>query len=334
MQSNVRLSATFLASSFALLALVATSQGQQPLPTAGTPQIPDANPGGFGPITGVPGQPPVGPHPQAAQAFVGPPFQLSPVEQQYVDQILQEWEDRGADVKTFDCEFERWEYDPVFGPGTEEPAIKSHGRLTYSKPDKGSFKIERIFRYQKSAEGQPPSYALQEHEIGEHWVCDGKAIYSYKHEKKQLVEQRLPPEMRGKEIVKGPLPFLFGAKAEELKSRYWIRTKQSNASTIWIEAYPRRQEDAANYHHVEVMLARKTMLPEGIQVHMPNGNSRAVYIFQTPTVNGTMDQLFGGLFSSPRTPIGWRKVVMEAPQTVNPGAPGPQAAAPAGTKLQ
>ena len=271
--------------------------------------------------------------PQAPQAFAGPPFQLSPVEQQYVDQILQEWEDRGADVKTFDCQFERWEYDPVFGPGNEEPAIKSTGRLTYSKPDKGSFKIEKISRYKKGPEGQPATYEPQEHEIGEHWVCDGKAIYEYKHDKKQLVVQQLPPDMRGTDIVNGPLPFLFGAEAEKLKARYWIRVKQSDPSTIWIEAYPRHQADAANYHRVEVMLERVSMLPNGIQVHMPNGNSRAVYIFKTPTVNGTLNQLFGGLFSSPRTPIGWRKVVMEAPQQT-PGAPGPQAAAPQGTTLQ
>ncbi len=267
------------------------------------------------------------------QMPMGPPFQLSPVEQQFVDQILQEWENRGAEVKTFDCQFERWEYDPVFGPGTEDPAIKSHGRLTYSKPDKGSFKIEKIFRYKKKGENQPADYELQEHEIGEHWVCDGKAVYEYKHDKKQLVVQKLPPDMRGTDIVNGPLPFLFGAEAKKLKARYWMRTKQSDAATILLEAFPRKQVDAANYHHVEVILDRKTMLPQGIQVHMPNGKSRAVYIFQMPTVNGTLDQLFGGLFSSPRTPFGWRKVVVEAPQP-GPAAPGPQAAAPQGTLLQ
>lgn len=256
------------------------------------------------------------------QPPVGAPFQLSDVEQQFVDEILKQWENQSATVKTFDCKFERWEYDPVFGPA-DDPLIKSKGRLTYSKPDKGSFKIDEIYRHTQPDENQPAEYVLQEHEVGEHWVCDGKAVYEYKHEKRQLVEQPLPPEMRGKSIVDGPLPFLFGAEAEKLKSRYWIRTKQSDDATIWLEAYPRTQDDAANYHHVEVMLDRKSMLPSAIQVHMPNGRSRAVYMFQDPKVNDTLNQLFGALFSSPRTPLGWTRVVQEVPPQ-----PGPQAANP------
>ena len=266
------------------------------------------------------------PHAAAApQGPVGAPFQLSPVEQQFVDQILQQWENQSATVKTFDCKFERWEYDPVFGPGDETPMIKSKGQLTYSKPDQGSFKIDEIFRYIQKDQSQPGDYVLQEHEVGEHWVCDGKAVYEYKHDKKQLVVQPLPDDMRGKSIVDGPLPFLFGAEADKLKARYWIRTKQSDDATIWLEAYPRTQADAANYHHVEVMLDRKTMMPSAIQVHMPNGRSHAVYMFQEPKVNGTINQLFGALFSSPRTPLGWTRVVQETPPETQPG---PQASNP------
>ena len=255
----------------------------------------------------------------APQAPVGAPFQLSPVEQQFVDQILQQWENQGAQVKTFDCKFERWEYDPVFGPG-DTPMIKSKGQLTYSKPDKGSFKIDEISRYVQKDPSQPGEYVLQEHEVGEHWVCDGKAVYEYKHDKKQLVVQALPTELRGTAIVDGPLPFLFGAEADKLKARYWIRTKQSDDATIWLEAYPRSQADAANYHHVEVMLDRKTMMPNAIQVHMPNGRSRAVYMFQDPKVNGTLNQLFGAMFSSPRTPLGWTRVVQQTPEDTPPGS--------------
>ena len=261
--------------------------------------------------------------PQAPR--VGPPFQLSPVEQQFVDQILQMWENESAKIKTFDCRFERWEYDPVFGPGNNIPAIKSIGQLTYAKPDKGSFKINEIRRWTQPDKSKPGDHVLQEHEVGEHWVCDGKAIFEYKHEKKHLVVQPLPPVMRGTAIVDGPLPFLFGAEAAKLKQRYWIRSKQGNAATIWLEAYPRSQADAANYHHVEVMLQRKTMMPTAIQMHMPNGHSRAVYMFQNPTVNGRMNQLFGAIFSAPRTPLGWKRVVQEIP------ASGPQAATPSDT---
>ena len=263
------------------------------------------------------------------QALVAPPFEISDVEQQFVDQILQMWETESAKINTYNSRFERWEYDPIFGPGNDIPAIKSVGQLTYSKPDKGSFKIEEVRRFKPQQAGAAPlpeDWELQKEEVGEHWVCDGKAVYEYKHDKKQLVVQPLPPNLQGKSIVDGPLPFLFGAEAEKLKRRYWIRSKQSDPETIWLEAYPRTQADAANYHHVEVMLLRKTMQPKAIQVHMPNNKSRAVYMFDQPAINGKLDAIFGSLFDAPRTPWGWKRVVQELPagSQATPQAANPQ----------
>ncbi len=267
--------------------------------------------------------------PTGQQVAIGPPFQLNEVEKQFVNQVLTMWENESDKIATYNCQFDRLEYDPVFGPGDDTPLIISHGQLTYAKPDKGSFKIEEIERWVQKDKQQPGEHVLQKNEVGEHWVCDGKAVYEYNHKNRQLVVQPLPPELRGKSIADGPLPFLFGAEAGKMKQRYWIRSQQSDAATIRLEAYPRRQVDAANYHHVEVMLDRKTMLPAAIQVHMPNNRNRAVYIFKDPTINGKMDKLFGGFFQSPRTPLGWTKVVQPQPGD----NAGPQAALP-GTSRQ
>ncbi len=272
------------------------------------------------------GQSPVAP---AQRGLIGPPFQITPVEQQFVDQILQMWENESSKIETFNSRFELWEYDLVFGAGAEIPAIKSVGQLTYSKPDKGSFEIKEIRRYEPKDANTPPQpvdWILKEKEVGAHWVCDGKAVFEYKHEKKQLVVQPLPPDLQGKAIVNGPLPFLFGAKADELKRRYWIRSKQGNPATIWLEAYPRTQADAANYHHVEIMLDRKTMQPQAIKVHSPNNQSHSVYMFDKPTINGKLNALFGGLFNAPRTPFGWTRVVQDVPAgpQANPQAANPQ----------
>ena len=314
---------SFCCSTFAQT--TATAQPQQPV--APITQASAAVGAPLAQVASLPqqaGQAPVAP---AQRGLIGPPFQITPVEQQFVDQILQMWENESSKIQTFNSRFERWEYDPVFGPGTEIPSIKSVGQLTYSKPDKGSFKIEEVRRYKPAdaqAAPQPADWVLQKEELGEHWVCDGKAIFEYKHDKKQLVVQPLPPNMQGKSIVDGPLPFLFGAEAEKLKRRYWIRSKQGDETSIWLEAYPRTQADAANYHHVEIMLDRKSMQPKAIQVHMPNNKSRAVYMFDKPTINGKLNALFGGLFSAPRTPLGWTRVVQDAPA----GSPNPQAAKP------
>ncbi|QDS97621.1 TIGR03009 domain-containing protein [Adhaeretor mobilis] len=294
-----------------------TSRNQRSQPTGqlGQPIAPGSQ---------LPGSQPQATQPPAAsQGLPGrprtpaPPFQLNDVEHQFVRQILEMWENRSNDVKTFNSDFERLDYNLAFGQA-DRPMTRSTGQLSYSKPDKGSFKIKEIKRWapkdpQNSAKDAPGDWVVQKNEIGEHWVCDGKAIYEYFQPKKQLRVQPIPPEMRGESIVNGPLPFLFGAKADDLEKRYWIRAKESDPETIWLEAHPRWQADAANYRMVDIMLDRKSMLPKALQVHEPNGQSRSVYMFNDPTVNGTLDSLFGNLFSAPRTPLGWKRVVEHAP---------------------
>ena len=286
---------------------------------------PSAGPNGGAPVAGAPagavqGLPP------------GPPFQLSEIEKGEVFRILQMWEESSAKVSTFNSEFERWEYDAVFGPGGDTPLIKAKGTLSFSKPDKGSFKIDSISRWtkadpQNSEVKAPGDWIPKPDEIGEHWVCDGKAVYEYNHRDKQLVVVGIPEEMRGTKIVDGPLPFLFGAEAQKLMERYWIRSRQSDPSMIWLEAHPRWQSDAANYDMVDVMLDRKTMQPTAIQVTLPGKQQRHVYQFTSPSVNETnLGSWFPSLFTAPRTPLGWTRVMADqaaAPQAANPNPQAP-----------
>jgi TIGR03009 family protein len=299
-----------------------TPPGIQPLPMSG--------PGAPGTAqAGVALQPPV--PPQANVGPVAPPFQLSDIEKQQVYTTLKMWEQTSQQVENFNAEFTRLEYDAVFGPGRDKHMIESTGTLSFSKPDKGSFKIDAIKRWTKknaqdTSAAAPGEYLLQKDEVGEHWVCDGKAIYEYNHRDKQLVVTRIPETMRGQNISDGPLPFLFGAQADKLDERYWIRTKESDPSQIWLEAYPKWQADAANYDSVDVMLDRKTMQPKALQVRLPGGQQWHVYVFdaeKTRTNEKNLGAWFTGLFSAPRTPFGWTKVNAEtiAPQAANsPGS--------------
>ena len=86
-----------------------------------------------------------------------------------------------------------------------------------------------------------------------------------------------------------------------MKQRYWMRifTRPDAKDEIWIEAWPRWQQDAANFHHVQVILDAKTMLPKAIRLYEPNPNIHKVYDFGTTTkVNGTLDQI-KGFFARP-----------------------------------
>ena len=248
------------------------------------------------------------------------PFQLSPVEQQYLDQVLQLWEVESGKINTFSCNFTRLVYDPVFGPGADLHKNEEDGTLSYHKPDKGSFEIKKV----RAWDAKEQRHVEQPDAIGEHWVCDGKAYYEYKTEQKMLVVRQIPAEMQGQNIVDGPLPFLFGAEADKLKARYWMRIDpRSPENQIRLVAMPKRQSDAANYRMVEVLLDRTRMLPVAMQVHPP-GQGRVVYTFDVgqAEVNNRVTQIWNQLFQSPRTPFGWKRVVEPLPtaQAQQPGA--------------
>jgi TIGR03009 family protein len=166
--------------------------------------------------------------------------------------------------------------------------------------------------------------------VGEHWVCNGASIYEFRHVEKQLRETKLPPEMQGKAISDGPLPFVFGAKAETLKKRYWMRivTPPSVQGQIWLEARPRFQADAANFSKVELMLQTANLMPAAIQIFKPGGQDRDVYQFDPATniFDRGLDLIRD--FSKPATPFGYRYVLEDLQGQQPPGPATPPGASP------
>lgn len=253
------------------------------------------------------------------------PFALNKVQQAYLDQVLKAWETESDKVKTFSCKFTKHVYNN-FSPAPNIAFQKQQGEISYQNPDKGSFKINQTLQWQ--AAPQPPSqnaaalrqapqgeYQEMSEVVGEHWVCDGKKVYEYRPQAKQLAITPIPEEMQGEQIVNGPLPFLFGAKAEDLKKRYWMRIHPNpDQNVIHLVALPKTRADAANYRAVELMLDRKRLLPTAMQVHPPaiagESSARDVYQFDmaSVSVNSRVDRLWNMLFQAPRKPLGWTVV--------------------------
>ncbi len=267
-----------------------------------------------------PGQQPLG-RPQAEN--VGVQIQcpwelpLTAQHEKYRDEVLKYWEYRSgeANLTTFRCRFIRWEYDPVFGPPDPNIAkTESSGELQYAAPDKGLFKVNEIRHYTPPREpGAQPTYAVRQGDLGEHWVTDGVSIFQFEHRKQQLIETKLPPEMQGKGIVDGPLPFMFGANAEKLKQRYWIRviTPEQASEEYWLQVAPKFQEDYAQFRTAEIILAEKDFLPKAVQLH--HARSRTVFELTERHINerNLLDaiNLFKREFHEPALPRGWQKVV-------------------------
>lgn len=274
--------------------------------------------------------------PQPQQPPVAQPpagFQLNALEQAQLDQLLGAWQASSAKIITFKCSFERWEYDIAFGPSNNTPLNKNKGELSYHRPDRGSFQITEIntFKEQPVPPGTPRqgNWVLQKDAIGDHWVCDGKSVYQYRPDVKQLVEHPIPPQLQGQAIVDGPVPFLFGAEAAKLKERYWMKIDQQqgqNPAQIWLIALPKFQAQAADFREVDLILDKNKLLPRYMQVWKPNG-SHDMYVFDidTASTNSPLDRI-QGMFQRPGVPFGWKRVVENAPlqQAAQPAPPPAQ----------
>ncbi|ASV76101.1 hypothetical protein THTE_3499 [Thermogutta terrifontis] len=278
-----------LGSAITLLTLLGLNDasGQVPAGGAGQSAIPPRGNEGYVPPAAA--QAPAVPNPsqpitpndaQSTNALLPPPFTLTPYEQEQLDRVLRAWEERSSRIKTFECEFTRWEFDPVWGPPNQPKRI-TRGRILYSAPDKGLFRVDEEVVENR---WQPAAHP-------ERWVCDGRAVYEYRFETKQIVETPLPPELQGKAITEGPLPFLFGAEAESLKRRYYMRiiTPQNVKDEIWLEAFPRYQREAANFQRAQLILKLPALDIYALQLYhpsaQPNTQSRTVFQFDRIKVN-------------------------------------------------
>lgn len=202
---------------------------------------------------------------------------LDPTQQKFVDQVLDVWEKRTAQVEKYICQFKRWEYDPTMA--NPDFFSRASGELRFMAPDKASFVINKL---ETLAEREPPVYKEDpRNPHGEWWICDGEWIYVRNRNNKTELRYQLPPQMQGDGIPNSPLPFLFGVKAAELKARYWIRDVSANApagnESVVLEAWPKRANDAGNYSRVQIYLDRADILPSALVVFLPNWTPQAQF---------------------------------------------------------
>ena len=291
---------------------------QQPAPQQPAPQQPAP-------------QQPAPQQPAPRNAAVAPPqpqqpVVLSPEQQAALDQLLAAWESRNAAVRTWSCTFHKWEYNawsPADANGERLAFAESTGELKYAAPDKGLFRVKETKQWIPEAR----RYEVRGGDTGEHWVCNGESVYEFRHSERQLRETKLPPEMRGKAISDGPLPFVFGAKADTLRKRYWMRivTPPDVRDQIWLESLPRFQADAANFSKVELILQARDLMPFAIQIYKPGGQDRDVFQFdpRTNLIDKGLDLIRD--FAKPMTPFGYKYVL----EDLTAQAAGPPAGAPA-----
>ena len=73
-----------------------------------------------------------------------PGFPLDAQQQARVDQILKYWEHHTSKIKTYECKFERQNFDFVFG-SKETPKSIDYGTIRYKAPDKGLMRVDEVY---------------------------------------------------------------------------------------------------------------------------------------------------------------------------------------------
>jgi TIGR03009 family protein len=264
-------------------------------------------------------------------------FPLPVEHEKYLDSILKYWEWQAAQVQRFKCKFDRWEYDPVMLPAHPGVAATiSQGNIQYQSPDKGKYEVVAQWDVKVQQQGNTtvpvldangkPQYEARREVMGNHWVCDGQSIFEFDRRNKQIVKRPLPPNMQGKQIADGPLPFLFGAKAHTLKERYWIRAlPPQKEGYFYLEAIPKRREDAADFTKIHVMFDDQEYLLRML-VLFDRAGGRESYDFKEHEKNWNLlpEKInpWHQNFYAPKPDIGWKMV--EEPFQAGP-AMGPPA---------
>lgn len=270
---------------------------------------------------------------QPATAPAGQPFPpLSAAAQAQLQQMLQNWEHHSKSVKTLDCKFTRWHFDMFAAPAGVH-ATRADGVIKYAAPDKGLFRVDRLVFFTGMLKDKP-QYKQQPGQFGEHWVCNGTQLIEFDRSKQECRIQDLPKEMQGQKIFNSPLPFVFNLEAQQIQQRYWVRQAQApKPGMILVEAWPKRQEDRAQYKFVQIALDAETYLPQALLMYAPNFDQKTApkwdhYEFSEVKRNaiGAGFQKFLGNFIPEKPPSNWK--ILRDKFTAHMDAPPQQAAAP------
>ena len=241
------------------------------------------------------------------------PFELDETEQERLDAIVQKWEARSLPIRSFSCEFTRWQYDCF--SGANEPRIVQ-GVIKYQWPNKACYYTDETSR--------------------ERWERNGEAVYEFNYSRKVIYERRLSADAHEREIESWPLPFLYRVRVDDLKRDYWIRIspEKCRKGEIRLEFHPRRQPDGfwvalalalddiesgrtpVRFQRLDVLLNEQTMAPVGLRIEQSNGGHTSLAFSKIETNSETRDASLPRILCefSPRLAPGWKKIVQPASQ--------------------
>ena len=213
---------------------------------------------------------------------------------QELREVLEQWYQSSQKIEKLHGEHCRFVYDYVFN--VEKHAV---GKFYYEAPSRGRIdlapkKISRDKNVKRHPETRETAEFSVRPESAERWICDGEQILVIDETQKTVEQFEIPQASRGRNIMDGPLPFLFGMPPEKAVSRYQLRLENLSRQHFDLLAVPRWKQDAANYKWARIRIERQTMLPMAVQMLDPAGTRETVYTFPQIEKNPRPNLLTGG----------------------------------------
>ncbi len=215
--------------------------------------------------------------------------------------LLDEWERKTAGIDTLHGTFRRYKYDYVFM--VEKRAI---GQYWFGSPDKARMDFQPdpdVVKEVEKAGGKKLQHTLENGKVFtieademKSWICTGKDILEIHHPPRQYNRMEIPKQYQGQRITDGPMPFLFGMKADSVAKRYKLAFGERHnkpPGQIHIIAYPLVPDLRREFRKAELFLDPKTYHPQAVKLWDPSGNTETTYTFYSPKPFTLVDKLKG-----------------------------------------
>jgi TIGR03009 family protein len=231
-----------------------------------------------------------------------------------LEQVLKDWERNTSLFKKLSGEFVVFKYDPIF-----EVEKRAEGKFVHEAPDKGNYErldvpIGPKEKSKKIGKDGKTPYML-ESDTPERWVCTGKEVIKINVKEKTYEKMAIPPEAQGQNIIEGPLPFLFGMKADQAKKRYKMKLKKKTETEIWLEVIPRTTKDSDNWSRATVIIDAVKFVPTAVKT-FDSTDAETVHIFRNVEIN--KNRIFEGNPFKPSL-FGYKPVANGDKPASNPG---------------
>jgi TIGR03009 family protein len=189
-----------------------------------------------------------------------------------MERLLKLWEGQSAKLKTLDVRIYRVDKTPAWN---EENHYE--GRAVFKSPELAYLDFRKI----QTAPDARGKIAPVLNQKDNKWVtaphetviCNGKEVWQYLSEVRQVFIYPLDKEQRKRALDEGPLPFLFNMKAEEAKRRYGMSLQGEDDKSYFVVIQPRLQEDQESFKTAWIFLDRNFLLPLRIVLFSPDNKS-------------------------------------------------------------